>query len=164
MPRFAASLFVIYSLLIALISSSVYAQPRTQPDEMTEGENTQKQVTDLPGDKIFEAKPLKKQIDLKKIFEDETKKFSVDNTRFDPVKIDREKAKQAQKSKWGTKQTVFIVVFAAAVAVLVWLVAKYYKECLETNYPDCTPVVDENCYCERYAEDKDKNRSISIRR
>ena len=156
MPRFAATLLIVYSLLIASISTPVHAQPRTQPDGDSQGGITNKAANDLPGHKVFEVKSSKKKLDLKRVFEDETERFNADTARFDPVKIERERAKQAQKSKWGTKQTIFIVVFAAAVAVLVWFVAKYYKECLETNYPGCTPVVDENCYCERYAEDKKK--------
>ena len=156
MPRFAATLLIVYSLTIASISTPAYAQPRLKKAEHAESEVTHKASTDPPGNKIFEARPPKKTIDLKRVFDDETKRFNADTAKFDPAKIEREKSKQAQNNKWTTKHTVFMVVFAVAVAAIVWFVLKYGKECIETNYPNCTPAVDENCYCERYAEDKKK--------
>ena len=161
MTRFAATLLIIYSLMIATISTPVHAQPQTRPNETSTAEFPSNELNDLPANTV--ARPLKKKVDLQKVFDEETKKFSSDTANFDPLKIERNKAKQAKKQKWSHKNTIFIVVFAAAIAVLVWFVLKYGKECIQTNYPDCTPTVDEGCYCERYAVDDNSNRGVSRR-
>jgi len=36
------------------------------------------------------------------------------------------------------------------IAAIVFLVAKYGKDCIRTNYPGCDLVNDEACVCEEY--------------
>jgi len=99
--------------------------------------------------------PVKKNHpDLKQVFDEETRKFNSDSAAFDPVKVEKQIARQQiQKKRWGKTETTFIVVFAIGIAVLVVLLVKYVKTCAETTTPNCNIGTDENCYCERYVED-----------
>jgi hypothetical protein len=156
MLKFAATLLLVYSLLIVLIAAPAHAQPQVRPDESTVAELPKKQ----PANTTVETKFAKKKIDFKKIIDEETKKFYADSAKFDPIKIELEKAKQAQKKRWTQKDTALMVLLAVGIAVGVYLLIKYGKKCIEASSPNCTPGVDEGCYCERYEENDNRNRGI----
>lgn len=156
MPRSIATLLLVYSMLIVTTVAPVHAQPQARPVDNTIAEVPKKPE---PANTTTDAKPAKKKIDFKKVIEEETKRLKVDSAKFDPVKIELEKAKQARKSGWSKKDTALMVVFAVGIAVLVWFVIKYGKECAETNPPHCSLGTDEFCTCERY-EEENSNRAI----
>ena len=151
MPKFAACLIVVYSLLILSVATPVRSQVPTKPDEKAIAENLKSKI---PADALAEPEQATKKVDLKKAFDEETKKFKAESAKFDPVKVELAKAKQAQKNGWSKTETWLMVAFAAGIAVLVWLVIKYGKDCVDSNPPDCNPVLDEFCTCERYEERK----------
>ena len=153
MLKSAFVLLTIYSLLLVTIAAN--AQTQSGPSDNTFAEASEKNANTRD-----EPKPARKKADLKKVIDDETKRFNADNSRFDPVKLELEKAKQARKSGWSKQDTAIMVVFAVGIAVLVWFVIKYGKECIETTPRGCSLTSDENCYCERYAEDN-ANRSLA---
>ena len=154
MPKFAVALLVVYSLLIVTIAAPAQAQPRVKPDENAIAENTRTASELPPPNTVSESKPARKTVDFKKVIDEETKRFNADTAKFDPVKIERDKAKQAQKSGWSKTQTTMVVVFAVGIAVLVVLLLKYGKNCAETSIPHCNIGLDDNCYCERYEDEK----------
>lgn len=152
MLKHATTLFLIAAILSVTLTSPVHGQPPVASGP-SEPSNTQT-ATAANSDK---AKP-----DLKKTFEDETKKFNAKSAEFDPVKIEHENNKQQAKKKfWNKTNTIVMVSFAIGIAVLVWFVIKYGKECIETTPRNCNLYSDDNCYCERYAED-DKSRGIRL--
>ncbi len=151
MFRIAVTLSVSTAVLFAGLTAPATGQP-----PVASGPNGSAEAN-----RSAEKPPTKKaeKPDLKKVFDDETKRFSKRSAEFDPVKLELEKNRQQAKKGWSKQDVTFMVVFAAGIAVLVWLLVKYGKNCIETNYPNCTPAVDEGCYCERYEEDN-KNRGM----
>ena len=93
------------------------------------------------------------QSDLRQVFSKETQKLKSDSTSIDSKSMERIRLKQTKSGGWGKKETAFMIVFAVAVAVLVFLVIKYGKDCLRYE-DDCDPAFDENCYCEEYAQEE----------
>lgn len=151
MLKFAITLFTILAVVTVTITSPVIGQPLA-----ASGPN------DPPANTSASTSPEKKKPDLKKVFDDETKKFNAKSAEFDPVKVELEKNKQQAKKGWSKNDKAFIIIFAAAIAVLVVLLVKYGKNCLETSPPNCNIGTDDNCYCERYEEDSDKSRGFRM--
>jgi hypothetical protein len=89
--------------------------------------------------------------DLKQVFSNETERLKAGST-FDPVKADRDRAKQQTGKKgWSTtKKTLVIAAIAVGIAAILFIGIKYGKDCLRSSPPNCTPGVDENCVCEEY--------------
>ena len=132
MPKFATSLLVIFALITVSMQAPVLGQPlETKPESETSSS----------------AKP---QPNLKKLFSAETERFKADSAAFDPVKADREAARQQTQKKWSTtKKTLVIAAIAVAVAAVVFLLVKYGKDCLRYE-DDCDPILDEFCQCEEF--------------
>ncbi len=97
------------------------------------------------------------QTDLRQVFSNETQKIKSDSMSVDSKNMERLRLKQAKRGGWNKKMTTFIVVFAVAVAVLVFLVIKYGKDCLRYEN-NCDPAFDENCYCEEYEQNEERRR------
>ena len=96
------------------------------------------------------------QNDLRQVFSSETQKIKSDSMSVNSKNMERLRLKQAKRSNWNNKTTVFLVVFAVAVAAIVFLVIKYGKDCLR-YYNDCSPSED-GCYCEEYAPEEPERR------
>ncbi len=150
MLKIATTLFTMLAVLSVTITAPVHGQPP---------------VKSGPNAAVAHNEPApkadKKRPDLKKAFEEETKKFKAKSAEFDPVKLELEKSRQQAKKGWSKRDTAFMVVFAVGIAVLVVLLVKYGKNCIETTPPNCNIGTDDNCYCERYEED-DKARGVRL--
>lgn len=94
----------------------------------------------------------KPQPDLGQVFAKETARIKADSAVFDPVKTDRENAnQQAQKKGWSTTKKVLVIsAISVGIAAVVFLVAKYGKDCIRSTPPNCNPVTDEGCVCLEY--------------
>ena len=135
MLKFATSLFLVFSILTVATPAPVLAQGPANAEPVRSAES-------------------KSQRDLKSVFSAETARFRAESAAFDPVKMDREKAKQqAQKKGWSkTKKTLVITAIAVGFAALIFVAIKYGKKCLRYS-DDCTydPQTGlENCPCEEY--------------
>ncbi len=151
MLKFATTLFSIFAVVTVTVTAPVLGQPPVASGPNDPPANTTAATTT----------PLIKKPDLKKVFDDETKKFNAQSAEFDPVKIELEKNKQQAKQGWSKRDTTLIVVFAVAITVLVVLLAKYGKNCIETTPRNCNIGTDDNCYCERYEGD-DRSRGVRL--
>ena len=131
MTRSATTLFVIFALLtITIVPPALSQPPEKTPD--------------------LQSVSQQKKPDMKRVFEAETERFNADSAKFDPVKADREAARQQTQKKWSTtKKTLVIAAIAVAVAAVVFLLVKYGKNCLRYE-DDCDPILDEFCQCEEY--------------
>jgi hypothetical protein len=98
-----------------------------------------------------------KRADLRQAISAETQKLKSESLSVDAKKMERLRLKQTKRSNWSTKTTIAIVVFAIAVAALVFIVLKYGKDCLRYEN-NCNPGTDENCYCEEYAPEEPRGR------
>ena len=97
------------------------------------------------------------QSDLRQVFSNETQKIKGDSTSVDSKNMERLQLKQAKRGGWNKKTTIAIVLFAVAIAAIVFLVIKYGKDCLRYEN-DCDPTFDEACYCEEYAQNEERRR------
>ena len=101
-----------------------------------------------------ESSPAAERSDLQKVFSAETERFKADSAAFDPVKVEREVAKQqAQKKGWSTtKKTLVITAIAVGVAALLFVAIKYGKKCLRySEFCTFDPQTGiEDCPCEEY--------------
>jgi hypothetical protein len=97
------------------------------------------------------------QADLRQVFSKETQKLKSDSLSVDAKKMERLRLKQATRSGWTRKQTIAVVLFAVAVAAIVFFVIKYGKNCLRYEN-NCDPAFDENCYCEEYEQNEARRR------
>jgi hypothetical protein len=134
MLKSAATLLVIISIL--LVSTPVLPQSTVVPEsELAASREANTSTTDL-----------------KTVISNETEKLRADSAAFDPVKADRDLAKQQTSKKgWSTtKKTLLITAIAAGIAAVLFIAIKYGKDCLRSSPPNCTPGVDENCVCEEY--------------
>jgi hypothetical protein len=134
MLKSAATLLVIISIL--LVSTPVRPQSTVVPEsELAASREANTSTTDL-----------------KTVISNETEKLRADSAAFDPVKADRDLAKQQTSKKgWSTtKKTLLITAIAAGIAAVLFIAIKYGKDCLRSSPPNCTPGVDENCVCEEY--------------
>lgn len=156
MLKTGTTVLTIVALLIVSFMAPVTGQPPAKSGSSEPPTNTQ------ASEKLADGKkPEKNQPDLKKVFDEETKKFKAESAEFDPVKLEIEKGKQQSKRGWTKSDVALITVFAVGIAVLVYLVVKYGKNCIETNRPNCNISTDENCYCERY-EEENQSRGVRI--
>jgi hypothetical protein len=134
MLKSAATLLVIISIL--LVSTPVLPQSTVVPEsELAASREANTSTTDL-----------------KTVISNETEKLRADSAAFDPVKADRDLAKQQTSKKgWSTtKKTLLITAIAVGIAAVLFIAIKYGKDCLRSSPPNCTPGVDENCVCEEY--------------
>lgn len=136
MLKSAAALLVIISILLVSTPTSVLPQSTVVP----ENELAARRETNT------------NTADLKQLISNETEKLKADSAAFDPVKADRDRAKQQTSKKgWSTtKKTLLITAIAVGIAAMLFIVIKYGKDCLRSDPPNCTPGVDENCVCEEY--------------
>ena len=90
--------------------------------------------------------------DLTQVFAKETARIKADEAVFDPIKTDRENAdQQAQKKGWSTTKKVLVIsAIVVGIAAIVFIVAKYGKDCIRSEPANCTPSVDEPCVCLEY--------------
>jgi hypothetical protein len=134
MLKSAATLLVIISIL--LVSTPVLPQSTVVPESELAASREANTST----------------ADLKTVISNETEKLRADSAAFDPVKADRDLAKQQTSKKgWSTtKKTLLITAIAAGIAAVLFIAIKYGKDCLRSSPPNCTPGVDENCVCEEY--------------
>jgi hypothetical protein len=134
MLKSAATLLVIISIL--LVSTPVRPQSTVVPESELAASREANTST----------------ADLKTVISNETEKLRADSAAFDPVKADRDLAKQQTSKKgWSTtKKTLLITAIAAGIAAVLFIAIKYGKDCLRSSPPNCTPGVDENCVCEEY--------------
>ena len=132
MLKFTTTLFLIFTVFI--VSTQTPALGQSGPDSSQDAPQTAEKR------------------DLQKVFTAETERFKSDSASFDPVKVEREAAKQqAQKQGWSkTKKVLVITAIAVGVAALLFVVIKYGKNCLRSEPANCTPGVDENCVCLEY--------------
>ncbi len=91
-----------------------------------------------------------KQPDYKEVLARANEKYKTESVEFDPVKIEREKSRQAAKKGMSTKEKTLWTVFAVGIAVLVVLLIKYGRDCKTSEPAGCTPGVDEFCTCTEY--------------
>ena len=138
MPKFASTLLVIFALITVTTQAPVLGQSvQNKPDAET----------------VSQAKP---QPDLKKVFTAETDRFKADSAAFDPVKTERQAARQqAQKKGWSkTKKTLVFTAIAVGFAALIFVAIKYGKKCLRYSdnctYDPQTGI--EDCPCEEYEQ------------
>ena len=136
MLKTATTLLIVISISLISIPTSILPQSTAVPENEVAAKR--------------EAKT--NSTDLKQVFSNETEKFKADSAAFDPVKADRDQAKQQTSKKgWSTtKKTLVIAAIAVGIAAVLFIVIKYGKNCLKSDPPDCTPGVDENCVCEVY--------------
>lgn len=153
MLKIGTTLFTIIAIVVATTTTPLLSQPPASSGPNDPPANAQA--------KAENERSKKNRPDLKKVFEEETKKFNEKSAEFDPIKLEIEKGKQQAKNGWSKKDTALIVAFAVGIAVLVYLVVKYGKNCVETRPPNCNIGTDDNCYCERYEED-DKARGVRL--
>lgn len=106
----------------------------------------------VPAKEISAANLKGSAPDLNEVFAKETARIKADSAVFDPVKTDRENAnQQAQNKGWSTTKKVLVIsAIAVGVAALVFLIAKYGKDCIRSEPANCTPSVDEPCVCLEY--------------
>lgn len=117
MLKAGTTLFIILAIVIVTVTSPIVGQPPVSSGPNDPPANLQEKAED--------EKAKKNRPDLKKVFEEETKKFNEKSAEFDPVKLEIEKGKQQAKRGWSKKDTALIVAFG--IAVLVYLVVQYGK-------------------------------------
>lgn len=158
MLKIATTALVIFALLTVTTHGPALAQSQPKTGDETVSSTVKKEKPGLPFN-VAETPKEKKRPDFKKIFDEETKQFKKKSAEFDPVKLDLERTRQqAPKHGLTGKEKTFLIVFIVGIAVLVVLLAKYGKNCIETTPKNCNIGTDENCYCERYEEDDDAKR------
>jgi len=139
MKRVLTTQLLIFALLIVGLRVPGVAQP--QPAPANEPVTSDSADIDL----------IKTKSDLRSVFAKKTAEYNKRALNFDLKKTEKEERKQQPKKKfWSKTNTTFLVLFIVGTAALVFLIAKYYHKCIRTNYPDCTPGVDESCVCEEY--------------
>ena len=133
---------LIFALLTVSLPVSIFAQ--AQPVPIAEGSVASENTTE----NTSTEKP-----DLKTVFDKKTKELRDRSAFFDVKKAEKEERKQqAKKKTWDKGTTIGMILIAVGMAALVFLLIKYGKDCLRTNYPGCDWVNDEGCVCEEYAK------------
>ena len=138
MHRSAVTLLVIFALLTVSTQAPVLGQQATR--------------SSAP-EAVSQSKP---QLDMKSIFAAETERLKADSASFDPVKTEREAARQqAQKKGWSkTKKAVVFTAIAVGLAAVIFLAVKYGKKCLRysdnCSYDPNTGL--EDCPCEEFEQ------------
>ena len=131
---------LIFALLVVSLRVPIFAQ--AQPVPIAGGPVAAESQEESPAT----TKP-----DLKSVFDGKTKEFRDRSAFFDLKKAEKEERKQqAKKKTWNKTNTAIMVLFVVGIAAIVFLVAKYGKDCIRTNYPGCDLVNDEACVCEEY--------------
>lgn len=123
-------------VLISLIAASLLPVTAQQDASRTEPENA------VPSDRP----------DLKVVVSQADKKFREESAAFDPKEAEKSQFKQQAKAGWTKKEKTAIAFLAVGIAVLVFVLVKYGKDCIRSSPAGCTPGVDEFCTCQEYAQ------------
>jgi hypothetical protein len=122
-------------------------------------------ATTLPAQTLEKAPPVpqSQQIsqinaDLKQLFKKETENIKKQGSAIDPKKMEKA-ARQSMKNGLTSKEKTFLILFIAGMAVLVFLVIKYYKKCIRYEN-DCDPAFNDNCYCEEYEQEEQSREAL----
>lgn len=89
---------------------------------------------------------------LKKILADNQRRYNESSANIDVKALEKIDRQQRQKKGWSGKQKLALVAIIVGIAAIVFVVAKYGKDCIRSEPAGCNPTTDDNCRCLEYGQ------------